>query len=196
MTGILLFAWILVLGLLIALCIILFLFFRQTRQIESRAREIFRAWQVQERDDLARWRETELGELAQERAGILFAGWRAAEEAAIREDAVKRSQSVTKGKVTEHLIPYFPDFPYNPKDARFLGSPVDLVVFDGLSDGPVREVVFIEVKTARSPSLSRREREVRDCVQDRRVSYRILQLVPDSGDAAGTTGDAGGGSAG
>jgi predicted Holliday junction resolvase-like endonuclease len=181
MTGILMIAGILVIVLLLGLCIILLLFFRQTRQIESRAREIFEGWRTQERDDLARWRETELGTLAEERAGLLFAGWKAAEETIIREDAVKRSQSVTRGKITEHLIPYFPDFPYNPKDARFLGSPVDLVVFDGLSEDSVREVVFIEVKTARTPSLSRREREVRDCVQDRRVSYRVLQLVPDSG---------------
>jgi predicted Holliday junction resolvase-like endonuclease len=38
---------------------------------------------------------------------------------------------VTFGKVTEHFIPDLPDFAYNPKDARFLGSPVDFIVFDG-----------------------------------------------------------------
>lgn len=172
-------AWLLVLVLLVVLCIVLLLYFRQVRLTESRAREIFGVWRTQEREDLARWRETELTMLAEERAGVLFAGWKADEEAIIREDAVKRSQSVTRGKITEHLIPYFPDFPYNPRDARFLGSPVDLIVFDGLAEDTVREIAFIEVKTARKPTLSRREREVRDCVQERRVSYRVLQLDPD-----------------
>ncbi len=57
--------------------------------------------------------------------------------AIIREDAVQRSQAVTARKVHEQLIPYLPAFPYNPKDVRFLGSPVDLVVFDGLAEGRV-----------------------------------------------------------
>lgn len=73
--------------------------------------------------------------------------WKARYTATIREDAVLRSQAVTAGKVHEQLIPYLPAFPYNPKDVRFLGSPVDLVVFDGLAEGRVRRIVFVEVKT-------------------------------------------------
>jgi predicted Holliday junction resolvase-like endonuclease len=86
---------------------------------------------------------------------------------------------VTRGKITEHLVPYFPDFPYNPKDARFLGSPVDLIVFDGLSEEEIRKIVFIEIKTSDNPALSRREREVRAAVQEKRVDYLLLR--PDSG---------------
>ncbi|MCU0628982.1 MAG: Holliday junction resolvase, partial [Methanoregulaceae archaeon] len=134
----------------------------------------------QERQDLAGWKAGELERLSEEKARILFAGWRADEEEIIRSDAVRRSQSVTKGKITEHLIPYFPDFPYNPKDARFLGSPVDLVVFDGLADDAIRKIVFVEIKTAKNPSLSRREREIRDCVLEKRIGYRLLQIVPET----------------
>src|ERR671924_1600066 len=73
--------------------------------------------------------------------------WKARYTQAIRQDAVQRSQAVTTGKVHEQLVPYLPEFGFNPKDARFLGSPVDLVVFDGLSAGDVQRVVFLEVKT-------------------------------------------------
>jgi len=41
------------------------------------------------------------------------------------------------------LVPLLPGFAFSSKDVRFLGSPVDLVAFDGLSDGVVREVVFL-----------------------------------------------------
>lgn len=172
--------WIILLILLTALGIVLLLYILQGRRIEARAREIFEAWRVSERQDLAGWKEGELARLSEEKARILFAGWKADEEATIRSDAVRRSQSVTRGKITEHLIPYFPDFPYNPKDARFLGSPVDLVVFDGLSEDSIREIAFVEIKTAKNPSLSRREREIRDCVCEKRVVYKLLQIVPDS----------------
>lgn len=99
-------------------------------------------------------------------------------EKEIREDAAKRSQSVTIGKVTEHLVPYLPDFAYNPKDARFLGSPIDFIVFEGLSEGEVRSVVFVEVKTGEGSSLSARERQVRNAVQDKRVSWELLRANP------------------
>ncbi|WP_235280356.1 Holliday junction resolvase-like protein [Thermotoga sp. Mc24] len=41
------------------------------------------------------------------------------EEKRIRKDAIDKSKSVIMGPVTEHLIPFFPEFRYNPKDTRF-----------------------------------------------------------------------------
>jgi len=106
---------------------------------------------------------------------IYFLLWRFRYTRLLREDAVRRSQSVTIGKVYEQLVPHFPDFEFNPKDARFIGSPVDFVVFDGLSEGHIRSVVFVEVKTGRS-DLSERERRVRDAVKARRVEWCELRI--------------------
>jgi len=103
-----------------------------------------------------------------------FLLWKARYTRAVREDAVQRSLAVTAGKVYEQLVPYLPDFPFNPKDVRFLGSPVDFVVFDGLSDGHVARVVFVEVKTG-GAELSTRERRVRDAVLDARVEWYELR---------------------
>ncbi len=104
----------------------------------------------------------------------LFEKWKKKQVPSIREDAIKGSQAVTLGKSLEHLIPYFPDFPYNPKDVRFLGSPIDLIVFDGLSEGDLREVVFIEIKTGKSSRLPMREKQLKHCIQDRQVSWDLL----------------------
>lgn len=108
-------------------------------------------------------------------AGLFFQIWKLRYSAAIREDAVQRSLAVTAGKVHEQLVPYLPEFGFNPKDARFLGSPVDLVVFDGLADGAVRRVVFLEVKTGGAP-LTTRERQVRDVIDAREVAWVELRL--------------------
>jgi len=105
---------------------------------------------------------------------VLFGSWSVHEEVVIRNDVVKRSQPVICGKVTEHLLPFFPVFPYNPKDARFFGSPIDLVIFDGLSEGILREIVFVEIKAGKKSSLSWSEREVRFCVQEKRVWYSLI----------------------
>ena len=113
-----------------------------------------------------------LGALA---ASVYFVLWRVRYTRRIRGDAVQRSLAVTSGKVHEQLVPYLPRFPYNPKDVRFLGSPVDLVVFDGLSEGRVRRVVFVEVKTG-GAALSARERAVRDAVQAGDVEWSELRV--------------------
>jgi hypothetical protein len=63
---------------------------------------------------------------------LIFLLWKARYTRAVRQDAIQRSLAVTAGKVYEQLVPYLPNFPFNPRDARFLGSPVDFVVFDGV----------------------------------------------------------------
>jgi predicted Holliday junction resolvase-like endonuclease len=108
-------------------------------------------------------------------AWLYFVIWKLRYSAAIREDAVQRSLAVTSGKVHEQLVPYLPEFGFNPKDARFLGSPVDLVVFDGLAAGDVKRVVFLEVKTGGAP-LTTRERQVREVIEAREVAWAELRL--------------------
>jgi predicted Holliday junction resolvase-like endonuclease len=107
---------------------------------------------------------------------VYFLIWKMRYTSIIRADAVQRSQAVTMGKVHEQLIPYLPDFPYNPKDVRFLGSPIDLVVFEGLAEGRVQRIVFLEVKTGGS-GLTSRERCVRDVIQARQVEWAELRVA-------------------
>ena len=105
---------------------------------------------------------------------LAFLLWKTWYTRRVRKDAIQRSLAVTAGKVYEQLVPYLPDFPFNPKDVRFLGSPVDFVVFDGLSDGQVTRIVFVEVKTG-AAVLSTRERRVRDAVQEGRIEWHELR---------------------
>src|SRR5204862_2253281 len=113
-------------------------------------------------------------------ASLYFVIWRLRYTRAIREDAVQRSLAVTAGKVHEQLVPYLPEFGFNPKDARFLGSPVDLVVFDGLSAGDVKRVVFLEVKTG-GAMLTEREKRVRAVIEARQVAWAELRLARGGG---------------
>jgi predicted Holliday junction resolvase-like endonuclease len=133
-------------------------------------------------EEVALWKDRELEralvhlrQAAQVEAGASLERWRVKTEVGIRADAIRRSSAVVSGKVSEHLAPYMPGFPYNPKDARFLGTPIDFLVFDGMSDDDVREVVFLEIKT-RGSSLTTRERRVRDAVLEGRVSWREFRI--------------------
>ncbi len=88
-----------------------------------------------------------------------------------RSDAINRSRAVIGGQVAEQLAPFFPDFPCNPGDARFVGKPIDFIAFNGISEGKeVSEILLIEVKTG-SSGLSTREKEIRKAVEEGRVRY-------------------------
>jgi predicted Holliday junction resolvase-like endonuclease len=130
------------------------------------------------------WKSSELETRSTEKAEHMFRQWKNEEEKIIRKDAISKSASVIKGKVTEHLVPYFPNFPYNPKDARFLGTPVDLIMFDGLSEESIENIIFIEVKTGNTANLSKRERAVRACIEKGKVSYKVIHIKPNNEDYA------------
>lgn len=124
--------------------------------------------------------------IARREAQVSLVEWKQREEDAIRQDAVKRSQSVIVGKVTEHLVPFLPEFPWNPKDARFIGSPIDFLVFDGLDEGQLRDVFFVEVKTA-SSSLTAREKQIREAVEGRRIGWREIRIDHEAPMPSSTT---------
>jgi len=101
--------------------------------------------------------------------------WKKEKEKDIRQDAIRRSKSVVGGQITEHLVPYLSEFNYNPKDARFIGSPIDLIVMDGLTDGELKQVVFVEVKTGKS-GLTIRERQIRNAIRDQKVVWEQIKI--------------------
>ena len=109
---------------------------------------------------------------------LLFEKWKKGYEKDIRKDAATKSRSTLVGKITEHFIPYLPEFPYDPQDARFLGAPIDFIVFDGMSEGELKEIVLVEVKTNKG-SLNARERQLRDAVNEGRVKWKEVRRNVD-----------------
>lgn len=107
-------------------------------------------------------------------AANLLEKWKIENEAKIRQDAANRSYAVHMGKITEHLIPFHTKFPFNPKDARFIGSPIDLIVFDGASDEEENVTIyFVEIKTGKS-RLSAKQQKIKSAVQNREVIWHEI----------------------
>ncbi len=106
----------------------------------------------------------------------------AEQESSIRKDAADRSRYVLKGKIAEHMVPMYKDvFKYDPSDARFLGAPIDYVIFDGYtavkdgnSDEPIT-VVLADIKTGNA-KLNRTERKIKEAVEKGRVRWETIQM--------------------
>ena len=149
---------------------------RMNAEVTNRAGTQFQQWRDKECETI---RLQQL-DIAKREAMQLLEEWKFMEGDLIRADAIHRSQSVIVGKVTEHLIPYLPKFNYNPKDVRFFGDPIDLIVFDGLNDGYIKEIVFIEVKTGKASRLTRRQQEIRDAIKRGRIKWVSMRVNHDA----------------
>ncbi len=158
----------------------------ELESVKQQMSEAIRGEMIQEaQQQLIKWRSDELEnskrqiwDVLTKEAKVSLEEWKVEKEKEIRQDAINKSQSVTIGKMTEHIVPYLPGFRFNPSDARFIGSPIDFVVFDGLGDGEIKKIVFVEIKTGAS-NLSTRERSVRNAVQDKHIEWLEIKVNLD-----------------
>ena len=105
----------------------------------------------------------------------------------IRKDSVNRARSTLKGRISEQMAPLLPEFPFAPADARFIGNPIDFVVFDGYTKvkdekGDAISVVLVEVKKGKG-KLTREETLIKKAVEEGRVSWRTIFLKDEMGDS-------------
>ena len=96
--------------------------------------------------------------------------------------SVNTSRAVLKGKMAERLAPIMPEFQYLPSDAKFLGDPVDYVVFDGYTDfrdgdGSAEdiEVVLIDIKSG-GARLTKGQQAIEQAIKDGRVRFETIRI--------------------
>lgn len=82
----------------------------------------------------------------------------------------KKSQSSRYGKMTEQFLPFLKDYPYDPQNFRFLGTPVDGIQFNK------DRIVFIEFKTADS-QMSGKQKEIKDLVDKKKVEFEEHRIA-------------------
>ena len=98
-------------------------------------------------------------------------------------DHLRRSRQTLRGQFAEQLAPYFPEFNYDPTEARFLGSPIDFVVFPGIATGDPQGIVFVEVKSGKS-QLDRGQRMLRKIVEQadsKNIRFETVRLLKGEG---------------
>ena len=101
---------------------------------------------------------------------------------AAQKRSVNTSRAVLKGKMAEQLAPIMPEFQYLPSDAKFLGDPVDYVVFDGYTDfrdgegeADDIEVVLIDIKSG-GARLTKGQQAIARAVQEGRVRFETIRI--------------------
>ncbi|MDI6905263.1 MAG: Holliday junction resolvase-like protein [Candidatus Bathyarchaeia archaeon] len=156
---------------------VLFAFFYFRAKVESLARK--RGDELGQR--VFEQRKAELEGVFDEKFKALLERWKIESEKAFREDALARSRAVLKGALAEQLAPIFKIFGYNPSDARFIGDPVDYVIFDGytkvkerIEDIPIT-IVLADVKTGEA-GLTYEQRRIQRGIENGRVKFETIRM--------------------
>jgi len=96
-----------------------------------------------------------------------------------RKDAIMKSRAVLGGQFSEQLAPFLPDFQYLPNECRFIGKPIDLIVFKGMDEKDINEIVFVEVKSGKA-KLSPHEKKLKEVIDKKKIrweEYRIPEEI-------------------
>ena len=99
------------------------------------------------------------------------AEWEGGKMEGIVKTRLKQSRAVLGGLVSEQMAPLLPGFPFDPGDCRFIGKPVDFIVFKGMNEQNISEVVFLEVKSGAARTLNQQEKRLKEAIQAGRVSW-------------------------
>lgn len=81
----------------------------------------------------------------------------------------KKSSEIVTGQITEKLVPFLDCFKYNPRDAIFIGMPIDYIVM------AENEIVFIEVKTGRS-QLTQKQKKIKSLVDNKQIKWETIRI--------------------
>ncbi len=83
----------------------------------------------------------------------------------------KKSSETRLGQISENLVPFLAGFKYDAKASKFLGDPIDYIVFD-LDAG---EIVFLEVKTGNS-RLTKKQKIIKNIIEQGRVRFEEFKI--------------------
>ena len=109
--------------------------------------------------------------------------WKKTELEKTVKDSVNRSRSVLRGKTTEQLVPLTEEFlkEFVPSDAKFLGSPIDYVIFSGagsITDGEEKdiEIIFMDIKTGKA-RLTKVQRAIKKAIEEKKIRWKTFEIT-------------------
>ena len=80
----------------------------------------------------------------------------------------KISLSTKYGQISEEFFPLEQSYPYNSKDFKFLGNPIDGIQFNN------DKIILVEFKTNTS-KLSTKQRHIRNLINNKQVEFELIE---------------------
>lgn len=86
-----------------------------------------------------------------------------------KERSRNKSVEVRTGLIMEKMAPFFEGFDHDPKNAQFLGKPIDYIIFND------DEIVFLEVKTGKARA-TKKQAHIKKLIEDKKVRFELVRF--------------------
>jgi predicted Holliday junction resolvase-like endonuclease len=146
----------------LALITLIFVIIYFRREIEHAEERINREWEAKVDQRINEWKEKE--------------------EKRIRDDAIRRSVSSRVGKYMDRLAPILTNFEHDPRDVRWLGDPIDLIIFEGYGNSKdskniedFNKIVICDVKTGKAV-LTKEEKRIRELIEKKEIEWEEFRV--------------------
>ncbi|RLJ07927.1 MAG: Holliday junction resolvase [Candidatus Aenigmatarchaeota archaeon] len=97
----------------------------------------------------------------------------------LRREIADKQRAGIKGKISEIFAPYLPNFPFKSSECKFIGDPVDYIVFEGLDEEDIKQIHFVEIKTDKS-KLTNKEKRIKDIIDSGKIKWFLYRFNTES----------------
>ena len=91
----------------------------------------------------------------------------------IREQAIQRGRDQVPKMVNASLSGTITKLKYNPYDIKPINHPIDYVVYDGMDDGEINNVIFLHEKNT---NLAELHKSIHNTVEKKQYDWKVARL--------------------
>ena len=93
----------------------------------------------------------------------------------LRREIAEKQRAGIKGKISEIFAPYLKGFPFKPSECKFIGDPIDYIVFEGLDERDIKRICFVEVKSGKS-KLSKHQKQIEEIIKNKEIGWFLYRF--------------------
>jgi len=120
--------------------------------------------------------KNEIAEQEKNKNEILLAEWQINNEINIRREALALNGKQITSEIWDETSLLKDSFSFNPRDIKFIGKFIDLVVFDGAEDESEISIYFISIVKANQSSGSAEKKKVKDAITRLKYNWQEINL--------------------
>lgn len=120
--------------------------------------------------------KNEIDSYEKNRAESFLKTWQTENEVNIRRQAIASQTREITNEIARETKLLNENFSYNPRDIKFIGKYIDLIVFDGAADEEEVSIYFLEITKANNGSTSEFKNKVWTAINKRKFNWKEINF--------------------
>ncbi len=120
--------------------------------------------------------KNEIDSYEKNRSESFLKTWQTENEVNIRRQAIASQTREITNEIAKETKLLNESFSYNPRDIKFIGKYIDLIVFDGAADEEEVSIYFLEITKANNGSTSEYKDKVWAAINKRKFNWKEINF--------------------